>query len=94
MYFKDSGVTEGMRWVRLHRPREKILPLLKEYENQGKLYIDMNDTPVLDLFAKTLLLGSLDYPLVISYNQQCHIGTNVNYLRAIIISYAFSRAEL
>ena len=86
--------------MRSHRIREKNLPFLKEYENQGKLYIDMNDTPVLDLFAKTLLLGFLDYSLVISNNQQCHIETNVNYLRAIIISihlmllYAFSRAEL
>ena len=42
----------------------------------------------------------VDYPLVVSYNQQCQIETNVNYLCAIIISiqlllsYASSCAKL
>ena len=43
----------------------------------------------------------VDYPLVIFCNQQGHIGTNVNYLCAVIISvhmiflsFVLSRAEL
>ena len=28
----------------------------------------------------------VDYPLVIFYNQQCHVGSNINYLCVIIIS--------
>ena len=28
----------------------------------------------------------VDYPLVIFYNQQCHDGSNINYLCVIIIS--------
>ena len=50
----------------------------------------------LALFSK----NSVDYPLMISYNLQCHIGTNLNYLCTIIISihkmlsFVFSSAEL
>ena len=42
----------------------------------------------------------VDYPLVIFYNQECHIGTNVNDLSVIIIriyimlSFEFSSAQL
>ena len=50
-----SGVTEGVHWVRLHRPWEKNLPFSKKYKNQSKLHVDMNDTLVLALFSKTLL---------------------------------------
>ena len=35
-------------------PLIKNLPFLKEYENQSKLYVDMNGT-VLALFSKTFL---------------------------------------
>ena len=28
----------------------------------------------------------VDYPLVIFYNQQCHVRSNINYLCVIIIS--------
>lgn len=58
-------------------PSRKNLPFLKEYKNQSKLYGNMNGMLVLALFFQKL---------VISYNQQCHIGTNVHYLSAIIIS--------
>lgn len=34
----------------------------------------------------TLVLALFFQKLVISYNQQCHIGANVHYLSAIIIS--------
>ena len=49
--------------------------LLKKYENQSKLYIDMNGTPALPYFSKPVV----DYLLVIFYNHQCHIGIDVNY---------------
>ena len=43
----------------------------------------MNGVLVLALFPKNLVLR---YSSVIPYGQQFHIGTNVNYLCAIIIS--------
>ena len=36
-------------------PSRKNLPFLKEYENQSKLYVAMNDTLVLVTFSETLL---------------------------------------
>ena len=32
-----------MQWVWSHCPQEKTQPFLKEYENNGKLDVDMND---------------------------------------------------
>ena len=37
------------------QPSTEHLPFLKEYENQIKLYVDVNGAPVLGLFSKTLL---------------------------------------
>ena len=30
-----SGVTEEVRWVRSHHPREKTFPFLKQYKNKN-----------------------------------------------------------
>ena len=49
-----SGVTEGCAGCD-RTALEKKLPFLKEYESQRKLYVDMNATPVLDQFSKSLL---------------------------------------
>ena len=35
-------------------PLRKNLPFLNKYENQSKLYVDMNGLPVLALFSKNL----------------------------------------
>ena len=45
-------------------------------------YMWINGTPVCLYCSKPFV----SYPLVVSYPQQCHIGTNENYLCAIIIS--------
>ena len=36
-------------------PLRKNLPFLKDYENQSKLYVDINCNQVFVLFSKTLL---------------------------------------
>ena len=45
-------------------------------------YMWINGAPVCLYCSKPFV----SYPLVVSYPQQCHIGTNENYLCAIIIS--------
>ena len=65
-------------------PSRKNLAFLKEHENQSKLYVDMNGTRVLAPFSKRLLM--IKPALVIFYNQQCDIGTNVKCVCVIIIS--------
>ena len=68
----NSGVTEGVRWVRSHRPRGKNLLFICRYEwrtSLGSIFQNL----------------AVDYLLMISYNQECHIETKVNYLCAFPI---------
>ena len=62
----------------------KSLPILKEYENQSKLFVDMNGAPVFALFSKTLFRFSFSN----FFQSAVPFLNNINYLSAIIISHS------
>ena len=66
---KQRGCSQWCNWGAalgaIAPPSREHLPLVKEYENQTKLYVDVNGAPVLGAIFETFVV---DYPLVISCN--------------------------
>ena len=62
--FTCSGVTEGVRWVRCHRPRETNFFVLP-YFQQSALYVAKQHNN-LDSIVQNFIVN---YPLVVSYSQ-------------------------